>query len=76
MFVALRFIKSKNFALSSNEQLKNYIVENREDKDALRAYVERRNTQDFPVIANVRDIDFEDKLQTALIEKLGNPATN
>ncbi len=63
-----------DYAAMTDEQLKRHIVENREDKAALRAYAERRDKQDFPVIANVKDIDFDSKLQTAIAQKLRNPA--
>jgi hypothetical protein len=45
-----------DYAAMTDEQLKRHIVENREDKAALRAYAERCDKQDFPVIANVKDI--------------------
>lgn len=63
-----------DYSVMTDEQLKRHIVENREDKAALRAYAERRNERDFPVIANVRDVDFDSKLQTAITQKLRNPA--
>jgi hypothetical protein len=63
-----------DYSVMTDEQLKRHIVENREDKAALRAYAERRDEQNFPVIANVRDVDFDSKLQTAISQKLRNPA--
>ncbi len=62
-----------DFTAMTNEELKQYIVKHRDDQEALSAYLERRNQQDFPVIANVKDIDFDEKLQTAISQKLGNP---
>lgn len=63
-----------DYSVMTDEQLKRHIVENREDKAALRVYAERRNERDFPVIANVRDVDFDSKLQTAISHKLRNPS--
>ena len=63
-----------NYAEMTNEQLKHYIVKHSEDKAALKAYLERRNLQGLPIIANVKDSDFDDKLRTAIVQKLKNPA--
>lgn len=63
-----------NYADMTNEQLKHYIVKHSEDKAALKVYLEHRNLQVLPIIANVRDTDFDDKLRTAISQKLENPA--
>ncbi len=63
-----------NYADMTNKQLKQYIVKHSEDKAALNAYLERRNLQVLPIIANVKDTDFDDKLRTAISQKLENPA--
>jgi hypothetical protein len=63
-----------NYADMTNEQLKHYIVKHSEDTAALKAYLERRNLQGLPIIANVKDTDFDDKLRTAIAQKLENPA--
>jgi ribosomal protein L29 len=63
-----------DYAEMTNEQLKHYIINHREDEAALRAYLDRRDVQNLPIIANVRDIDFDDKLRTAISQKLENPA--
>jgi hypothetical protein len=63
-----------NYADMTNEQLKHYIVKHSEDKAALKAYLERRNLQEFSIIANVKDTDFDDKLRAAISQKLENPA--
>jgi hypothetical protein len=58
----------------TNEQLKHYIVKHSEDKAALKTYLERRNLQGLPMIANVKDADFDDKLRTAIAQKLEKTA--
>jgi hypothetical protein len=63
-----------NYTEMTNEQLKHYIVKHSEDKVALKAYLERRNLQVLPIIANVKDTDFDNKLRTAIAQKLENPA--
>jgi hypothetical protein len=63
-----------NYADMTNEQLKHYIIKHSEDEAALKAYLERRNLQEFPIIANVKDTDFDDKLRAAIAQKLENPA--
>ncbi len=62
-----------DYAEMTNEQLKHYIVKHREDDAALKAYLDRRDAQNLSIIANVRDIDFDDKLRTAISQKLENP---
>jgi hypothetical protein len=63
-----------NYAEMTNEQIKQCIVKHSEGKAALNAYLERRNLQVLPIIANVKDTDFDDKLRTAISQKLENPA--
>ena len=60
-----------DFAAMTNEQLKQYMLEHRDDKAALSAYLERRHAQQLPVIANVKDADFDNKLQAAIDRRLG-----
>ena len=64
-----------DYAIMTNEQLKHYIVKHQGDKAAFKAYLERRDVESLPVIANVRDVDFDDKLRVAIAQKLGNSST-
>ncbi len=43
-----------------------------EDKAALSAYLESRHKQNSPTIATVKDVDFNQKLQAAIAQKLRN----
>jgi hypothetical protein len=63
-----------NYADMTDEQLRHYIVKNSEDTAALKDYLKRRNLKGLPIIANVKDTDFDDKLRTAIAQKLENPA--
>ncbi|WP_404786511.1 DUF6887 family protein [Altericista sp. CCNU0014] len=64
-----------DYAAMTDEQLKHYIATHSSDKAALSVYLERRNAHRFPTIANIRDMDFDDKLRTAIAQKLENSAT-
>ena len=59
-----------DYTVMTNEQLRQYMLEHRDDKVALSAYLERRHQQHPPIIANVRDADFDDKLQAAIARKM------
>ncbi len=61
-----------DYAVMTDEQLKQYIVKHRKDEAALSAYLVRRHQQNHPTIANVKDADFDHKLQTAIAQKLRN----
>jgi len=61
-----------DYAVMTNEQLKQYMLKHRDDKAALSAYLERRHQQKLPVIANVRDPDFDNKFQAIVARKMGN----
>ena len=60
-----------DYAVMTNEQLKQYMLEHRDDKAALSAYLERRHQQKLPIIANVKDADFDDKLKATIERKMG-----
>ncbi|NET58893.1 MAG: hypothetical protein F6K47_22915 [Symploca sp. SIO2E6] len=61
-----------DYAVMTNEQLKQYMLDHRDDKAALSAYLERRHQQQLPVIANVKDADFDNKFQAAVARKMRN----
>ena len=60
-----------DYTVMANAQLKHYMLQHRDDKAALSAYLERCHAQQPPVIANVRDADFDNTLQAAIARKIG-----
>jgi hypothetical protein len=60
-------MSSVNYAAMTDEQLKRYLLDHRDDQDAFHAYIDRRHAQNRPVIAHLDDPDFEAKLQAAVI---------
>ena len=64
-----------DYSQMTDMQLKQHIVAHPENQEALTIYVERRAQRAFPVIANVKDDDFDAKLQSAIIQKLSKTAT-
>ena len=63
-------MKQRNYTCMSDTQLKQHIIQNKGDQDALTTYVERRIKQARPVIANVKDKDFDERLKTAIAQQL------
>jgi hypothetical protein len=61
-----------DYAAMTYQQLKCYIVKHREDKAAFSAFLARRQQQNRQTIANVKDVDCNQKLQTAIAQKLKN----
>jgi hypothetical protein len=64
-----------NYATMTDEQLKRYLLDHRDDRDAFHAYLDRRHTQPRPIIAQLDDPDFETKLQTAVKAQMQQPDT-
>lgn len=63
-------MNSEKYTQMSNKQLKKYLLKNRNDKAALQVYLNRRHQQPNPVIATVNESDFEDKILTAIRNKM------
>lgn len=63
-------MSSVNYAAMSDEELKRYFLQNREDKVALQAYLDRLNRRPREVITTVDDPDFETKIRAAIRQKL------
>lgn len=61
-----------NYTQMSDNQLKKYLVNNRNDKAALQVYLNRRHQNQNPVIATLNKSDFEDKILTAIRAQLSN----
>lgn len=65
-------MNSENYAQMSDNQLKKYLVKNRNDKTALQVYLNRRHQNQNPVIASLNESDFEDKILTAIRDKMSS----
>lgn len=63
-------MNSEKYTQMSHKQLKKYLLKNRNDKAALQVYLNRRHQQPNPVIATVNESDFEDKILTAIRNKM------
>jgi hypothetical protein len=58
-----------NYAAMSDQELKQHFLRHREDKAALRAYLDRLSDRPRDVIATVDDPDFETKIQAAILRQ-------
>lgn len=58
-----------NYAAMSDEELKQYFLRHREDKMALRAYLDRVGERPREIITTVDDPDFDAKIQAAILRK-------
>lgn len=54
----------------SDEELKQYFLKHREDRDAFQAYLDRINQRPRRIIASPSDPDFDEKVQAAIRQKL------
>lgn len=54
----------------SDQQLKRYFLEHRNDKLALQLYLDRRRQRSLKVITKVGDPDFEIKLEAAIRQQM------
>ena len=59
-----------NYAAMSNEGLKQYFLQYREDKTALQAYLDRINEHPRQIITTVEDPDFDTKIQAAIRQQM------
>jgi hypothetical protein len=59
-----------NYAAMSDEELRQYFLRHREDKMALRAYLDRLSDRPRNLIATVDDPDFDVKIQAAILRKM------
>ncbi|MBW4641450.1 MAG: hypothetical protein KME23_00205 [Goleter apudmare HA4340-LM2] len=63
-----------NYTAMSDEELRRYFLQHRDDKMALRAYLDRLNKRPREIITTVDDPDFDAKIQAAILRKM--PAAN
>ena len=59
-----------NYAAMSDEELRRYFLRHREDKTALRAYLDRFGDRPRNVITTVDDPDFDTKIQAAILGRM------
>jgi len=64
-----------DYTAMSDQELKRYFLEHREDKAALEAYLERRQKRDLRVITTVDDPDFDAKIQAAIRQQMSEHQT-
>ena len=55
-----------NYAAMSDQDLKQYFLQHREDKTALQAYLDRINEHPRQIITTVDAPDFDTKIQAAI----------
>lgn len=59
-----------DYAAMSDQELKRYFLEHRNDESAFQAYLQRRRQQSPGIIAKVGDPDFDAKIQATIDQKL------
>ncbi|MEH2334602.1 DUF6887 family protein [Nostoc sp.] len=59
-----------NYAAMSDEELRQYFLLHREDKIALRAYLDRLGDRPRNIITTVDDPDFDAKIQAAILKQM------
>jgi predicted metal-dependent RNase len=59
-----------NYAAMSDSELKQYFLQNRQDREALEVYLDRVNQRPRQIIASPGDPDFNEKIQAAIRQKL------
>jgi hypothetical protein len=59
-----------NYAAMSDQDLKQYFLQNRQDKTALQAYLDRLSDRPREIITTVDDPDFDEKIQAAILRQL------
>lgn len=59
-----------NYAAMSDEELRRYFLQHRDDKAALGAYLDRLSERPREVITTVDDPDFDAKIQAAVLRQM------
>lgn len=65
-----------NYAAMSDRELRQYFLLHREDKTALRVYLNRLGDRPHNVIATVDDPDFDAKIQAAVLKQMQAASNN
>ncbi len=59
-----------NYAAMPDKELRQYFLQHREDKAALRAYLDRLSDRPRNIITTVDDPDFDAKIQAAILRQM------
>jgi hypothetical protein len=59
-----------NYDAMSDTELKQYFLKHRGDQSALQAHLDRINQRPLRIIASPGDLDFDEKVQSAIRQKL------
>ncbi|MBD2608217.1 hypothetical protein H6G81_27810 [Scytonema hofmannii FACHB-248] len=59
-----------NYDAMSDQELRQHFLRHREDKKALRAYLDRLSDRPRNVITTVDDPDFDAKIQAAVLQQM------
>ena len=59
-----------NYAVMSDEELRQYFLRHRDDKMALRAYLDRLGDRPRELITTVDDPNFDAKIEAAVLRKM------
>jgi hypothetical protein len=65
-----------NYAVMSDEELKQYFLRHRDDKTALRVYLDRLGDRPHELITTVDDPNFDAKIEAAVLRKMQAAGTN
>lgn len=59
-----------NYAAMSDQELRRYFLQHRDDKIALRAYLDRLSKRPREIITTVDDPEFDVKIQAAILRQM------
>jgi hypothetical protein len=59
-----------NYAVMSDQELRQHFLKHREDKLALRAYLDRLSNRPRKIITTVDASDFDEKIQAAVFQQM------
>jgi hypothetical protein len=59
-----------DYTAMSDGELKRYFLNNRGDKSALQAYLDRRKKRSNSIITKVGDLDFDTKIEAAIRQQM------
>jgi hypothetical protein len=65
-----------NYAVMSDEELRQYFLRHRDDKTALRVYLDRLGDRPHELITTVDDPNFDAKIEAAVLRKMPAAGTN
>jgi predicted metal-dependent RNase len=65
-----------DYSLMSDDELRQFFLQNRQDRTAFEAYMDRLNQRPRKIIASPGDPDFEQKIQAAIRRKLEGSDNN